>query len=113
MTACYQDQIAKIHMGIKQSVFWLCGLSGSGKSTLAIGLEKFLFSKNIHAVVLDGDSLRSGVCNDLGFSLEDRMENIRRISEIAKILISNGLITIVSLISPTIKIRETSKKYHR
>ena len=95
--------------GYKAMVFWLCGLSGSGKSTLAIGLEKFLFSKNIHAVVLDGDNLRSGVCKDLGFSLEDRMENIRRISEIAKILISNGHIPIVSLISPTIKIRETAK----
>ena len=95
--------------GYKAMVFWLCGLSGSGKSTLAIGLEKFLFSKNIHAVVLDGDNLRSGVCKDLGFSLEDRMENIRRISEIAKVLISNGLIPIVSLISPTIKIRETAK----
>ena len=53
--------------GYKAMVFWLCGLSGSGKSTLAIGLEKFLFSKNIHAVVLDGDNLRSGVCKDLGF----------------------------------------------
>ena len=95
--------------GYRASVFWLCGLSGSGKSTLAIGLEKFLFSKNIHAVVLDGDNLRSGVCQDLGFSLEDRMENIRRISEIAKVLISNGLVPIVSLISPTRKIRETAK----
>ena len=95
--------------GYKAMVFWLCGLSGSGKSTLAIGLEKFLFSKNVHAVVLDGDNLRSGVCQDLGFSLEDRMENIRRISEIAKVLISNGLVPIVSLISPTIKIRETAK----
>ena len=95
--------------GYRAGVFWLCGLSGSGKSTLAIGLEKYLFSKNIHTVVLDGDNLRGGICKDLGFSMEDRMENIRRISEIAKVLTSNGLISIVSLISPTQKIRESAR----
>ena len=95
--------------GYRAGVFWLCGLSGSGKSTLAIGLEKYLFSKNIHAIVLDGDNLRGGICKDLGFSMEDRMENIRRISEIAKVLTSNGLISIVSLISPTQKIRESAR----
>ncbi len=71
--------------GVKSCTFWFCGLSGSGKSTLAIALEEFLFSKGYPSVVLDGDNLRKGLCQNLGFTLEDRRENVRRASEIAKI----------------------------
>ena len=70
----------------KGAVFWLCGLSGSGKSTLALLLEKYLFEKNIQNLVIDGDDVRSGLCRDLGFSIDDRKENVRRVSEIAKLM---------------------------
>lgn len=86
-------------------VIWMVGLSGSGKSTLARALEGTLHEKGYLTALLDGDNLRSGVNNNLGFSEEDRYENIRRAAESAKLLASNGLITICSLISPTEKIR--------
>ena len=85
-------------------VFWMCGLSGSGKSTLAISLEKSLLKEGINSIILDGDNLRAGLNKDLGFSMIERMENIRRVSEVAKIMVSNGMIVIVSLISPTIEL---------
>jgi adenylylsulfate kinase len=69
----------------KGGVFWLCGLSGSGKSTLALLLEKYLFEKKIQSLVIDGDDVRSGLCQDLGFSIDDRKENVRRVSETGKI----------------------------
>jgi len=103
-------QKKEISFGHRGGVYWLCGLSGSGKSTLAISLEKFLFEKNCHSIVLDGDNLRSGICNDLGFSMEDRKENVRRVSEAAKLMASNGYIAIVSLISPTKEVRSLAKK---
>ena len=77
-------------LGSKGAVFWLTGLSGSGKSTLAIELEKSLLSKELHSTILDGDNLRSGINTDLGFSDQDRRENIRRTSEIARILKDSG-----------------------
>jgi len=73
-------------LGQKGRVFWLCGLSGSGKSTLAIDLEERLLQKGAFCIVLDGDNLRSGLNQDLGFSDSDRKENIRRTAELAKIL---------------------------
>lgn len=91
-------------------VVWLTGLSGSGKSTLALGLESFLFNKGYFVQVLDGDNIRTGVSNNLGFSQEDRQENIRRISEVAKLFVQAGIITICSFVSPTKKIRELPKK---
>ena len=94
----------------KGGVFWLCGLSGSGKSTLALLLEKYLFEKNIQSLVIDGDDVRSGLCQDLGFSIEDRKENIRRVSETAKLMTRNGFVVIVSLISPTKEMREYAKE---
>jgi len=94
----------------KGGVFWLCGLSGSGKSTLALLLEKYLFEKNIQSLVIDGDDVRSGLCQDLGFSIEDRKENVRRVSETAKLMTRNGFVVIVSLISPTKEMREYAKK---
>ncbi len=86
-------------------VLWMVGLSGSGKSTLAKGLEKALHEKGYLTALLDGDNLRSGINNNLGFSEEERFENIRRAAETSKLLANNGLITICSLISPTRKIR--------
>ncbi|MEC0227933.1 adenylyl-sulfate kinase [Paenibacillus alba] len=87
--------------GHKSMVIWFTGLSGSGKSTLAQALERTLFDdKKIRSYVLDGDNLRSGLNQDLGFSAEDRKENIRRTGEMAKILVEAGIVAITSLISP-------------
>ena len=84
----------------KAKVVWLTGLSGSGKSTIANALEKKLFSLGMHAYVLDGDNMRLGLNKDLGFTREDRAENVRRVSEVASTLFDAGLITIVALVSP-------------
>jgi bifunctional enzyme CysN/CysC len=81
-------------------VIWLTGLSGSGKSTIANALEKKLFSLGMHAYVLDGDNMRLGLNKDLGFTREDRAENVRRVSEVAYNLYDAGLVTIVALVSP-------------
>ncbi|UKS24996.1 adenylyl-sulfate kinase [Paenibacillus sp. HWE-109] len=87
--------------GYKSMVIWFTGLSGSGKSTLAQALERRLFAdKKIRSYVLDGDNLRLGLNQDLGFSAEDRKENIRRTGEMAKILVDAGVVAITSLISP-------------
>ena len=87
-------------------LLWLTGLSGSGKSTIANGLEKALFEKGFFVQVLDGDNIRTGICNNLGFSVEDRTENIRRISEVAKLFIDAGIVTICSFVSHTESIRK-------
>src|SRR6187401_394938 len=99
----------EIRLGQWGKVFWFTGLSGSGKSTLAIALEKKLFEQGFHVVVLDGDNIRTGINNNLGFSEEDRTENIRRIAEIAKLFVANGQICIVSFISPMIVMRQQAK----
>lgn len=85
----------------KAKVIWLTGLSGSGKSTIAINLEKRLHAEGIYTMLLDGDNVRSGLCSNLGFSLEDRQENIRRIGEVAKLFCENGTVVICSFVSPT------------
>jgi len=90
-------------------VIWLTGLSGSGKSTIANALEKALFSLGMHAYVLDGDNMRLGLNKDLGFTRGDRAENVRRVSEVARILFDAGLITIVALVSPYAEDREQAK----
>ena len=84
----------------KARVIWLTGLSGSGKSMIANALEKALFANGAHCYVLDGDNLRLGLNMDLGFTPEDRAENVRRVSEVAKILVDAGLIVITALVSP-------------
>jgi bifunctional enzyme CysN/CysC len=84
----------------KAKVIWLTGLSGSGKSTIANALEKKLFSLGMHAYVLDGDNMRLGLNKDLGFTREDRAENVRRVSEVAHSIYDAGLIVIVALVSP-------------
>ena len=84
----------------RAKVVWLTGLSGSGKSSIANALEKKLFSLGMHSYVLDGDNMRLGLNKDLGFTREDRAENVRRVSEVAHVLYDAGLITIVALVSP-------------
>jgi bifunctional enzyme CysN/CysC len=90
-------------------VIWLTGLSGSGKSTIANALEKKLFSLGMHAYVLDGDNMRLGLNKDLGFTREDRAENVRRISEVAHSLYNAGLVVIVALVSPYAEDRAQAK----
>ncbi len=85
------------HLG---RIVWLTGLSGAGKSTLAIALERRLFDEGRQVCVLDGDIVRTGLCEDLGFSAEDRTENIRRIGEVARLMAGAGLVVIVAFISP-------------
>ncbi len=97
-------------IGQKSYVIWMVGLSGSGKSTLARALENELHRLGKLTALLDGDNLRSGLNKNLGFSAEDRLENIRRAAETAKILASNGVITICSLISPTREVRSMAKE---
>jgi adenylylsulfate kinase len=81
-------------------VLWFTGLSGSGKSTLAHAVEEKLYQMQYHTFVLDGDNIRHGLCSDLGFSDEDRIENIRRIGEVVKLFIEAGLIVLTAFISP-------------
>ncbi|MBX9899786.1 MAG: adenylyl-sulfate kinase [Burkholderiaceae bacterium] len=84
----------------KAAIIWITGLSGSGKSTLAYALEQRLYQMGCRTFVLDGDNMRQGLCGDLGFSEEDRKENIRRVGETAKLFYEAGLIVIAAFISP-------------
>ena len=86
--------------GHKSAILWFTGLSGSGKSTLAHAVEERLFKAGIHTYVLDGDNIRAGLNKDLGFSADDRKENIRRIGEVAKLFVDAGIMVIVAFISP-------------
>ena len=89
---------------------WLTGLSGSGKTTIAIELERKLFEMGYFVQILDGDNIRSGISNNLDFSNSDRFENIRRISEVSKLFVNSGIITINCFVSPTEEIRSEAKK---
>jgi adenylylsulfate kinase len=91
-------------------VLWLTGLSGSGKSTIAKGLEEALHDKGFFSVVLDGDNVRTGINKNLSFSEDDRRENIRRIAEVAKLFVANGVVTICSFVSPTEELRALARK---
>jgi adenylylsulfate kinase len=88
---------------------WFTGLSGSGKTTIAIALEKELHSKGLLTQILDGDNIRTGINNNLGFSDADRIENIRRIAEVTKLFVNSGIITICCFVSPTEEIRNNAK----
>lgn len=90
----------------KGLMIWFTGLSGSGKSTLAIALERELHQRGILCRILDGDNIRSGINNNLGFSNEDRIENIRRIAEVSKLFVDTGVVTLAAFISPTNDIRK-------
>ena len=89
---------------------WLTGLSGSGKTTIAIELERKLFEMGYFVQILDGDNIRSGISNNLDFSNSDRFENIRRISEVSKLFVNSGIITINCFVSPTEEIRSEARK---
>ena len=91
-------------------VVWMTGLSGSGKTTIAIALEKKLHEKKLLTQILDGDNVRMGISNNLGFSETDRTENIRRIAEVAKLFLDCGIITICCFVSPTEAMRQQAKK---
>ena len=94
----------------KALTIWMTGLSGSGKSTIAKGIERILHNEGYLTQTLDGDNVRSGINNNLTFSLKDRKENIRRIAEISKLFVNCGIITINCFVSPTIEMRNTAKK---
>ena len=84
----------------KSVILWFTGLSGAGKSTLAHAVEQVLFQQNCRTFVFDGDNVLHGLCSDLGFSQEDRVENIRRIGEMAKLFLESGTIALTAFISP-------------
>ena len=91
-------------------VIWMTGLSGSGKTTVAKGVERYLHSQGILNQLLDGDNIRVGISSNLTFSSEDRAENIRRISEISKLFLNCGIVTLNCFVSPTIEIRNIAKE---
>ncbi|MDE5677248.1 adenylyl-sulfate kinase [Phocaeicola sp.] len=93
-------------LGQRGVMIWLTGLSGSGKSTLAIALERELHQRGLLCRILDGDNIRCGINSNLGFSAEDRVENIRRIAEIGKLFVDTGVITIAAFISPSNDLRQ-------
>jgi adenylylsulfate kinase len=92
------DRAALNHQ--KPFVLWLTGLSGSGKSTLASALDEFFFKQGLRSYLLDGDNIRHGLNKDLGFDYDSRVENIRRIGEVAKLMVDAGLVVITAFISP-------------
>lgn len=91
-------------------MIWFTGLSGSGKSTIAIALERELHRRGILCRILDGDNIRSGINNNLGFTEADRVENIRRIAEVSKLFIDTGIVTLAAFISPNNDIREMAAR---
>ena len=93
----------------KGLAIWMCGLSGSGKSTIANAAERVLHQQGRFTIILDGDNLRTGLNTNLGFSDEDRLENIRRIAELTKILIDNGVIVFISAITPRGELRDLAR----
>lgn len=96
-------------LGQRSKVVWMYGLSGSGKSTLAVGLERLLHSEGRLVYVLDGDNVRTGLNKGLGFSDDDRRENIRRVAEVSKLMIDAGVIAIDSFITPTHELRRIAR----
>lgn len=100
-----KEQRSSLH-GHKSLIIWFTGLSGSGKSTIANLLELKLYEKQISTFILDGDNLRSALNKDLGFSLKDREENIRRVGEVAKLFVESGIVVLVTFISPLEKDRK-------
>ena len=98
-------------LGQRGLMIWFTGLSGSGKSTIAIALERELHKRGILCRILDGDNIRSGINNNLGFTEEDRVENIRRIAEVAKLFVEDtGIVTLAAFISPSNDIREMAAR---
>jgi adenylylsulfate kinase len=100
------------NMGQRGATLWLTGLSASGKSTIAVELERMLLSNGKHAYRLDGDNIRMGLNKNLGFSADDRTENIRRIGEVTKLFADSGMISIASFISPYKVDRDHARAIH-
>lgn len=97
-------------LGQRGIMIWFTGLSGSGKSTVAMGVERELHAQGILCRILDGDNVRAGINNNLGFSAEDRIENIRRIAEIGKLFVQTGIVTLACFVSPTNDIRQMARE---
>ena len=97
-------------LGQRGIMIWMTGLSGSGKSTVAIGVERELQKRGILCRILDGDNIRAGINSNLGFSAEDRRENIRRIAEIGKLFVDTGIVTIACFVSPTLELRQMARE---
>ena len=112
----HEGEITRDHraqsLGQRGCTVWFTGLSGSGKSTVAVAVEQALHKIGKHAYRLDGDNVRHGLCANLGFSPEDRDENIRRIGEVAKLFADAGLITLCSFVSPYRAARDQVRKLH-
>ena len=96
-------------LGQHGMMIWFTGLSGSGKSTVALGVERALHERGILCRVLDGDNIRTGINNNLGFSPEDRRENIRRIAEVGKLFVDTGIVTLAAFVSPTNEYRQLAR----
>ncbi len=97
-------------LGQRGVMLWFTGLSGSGKSTVAIALERELQKRGLLCRILDGDNIRSGINANLGFSEEDRRENIRRVAEVSKLFVDTGIITIAAFVSPTEDLRQLAEQ---
>lgn len=96
-------------LGQRGVMLWFTGLSGSGKSTVAIALERELQNRGLLCRILDGDNIRTGINANLGFSAEDRRENIRRVAEVSKLFVDTGIITIAAFVSPTEDLRQLAQ----
>ena len=96
-------------LGQRGVMLWFTGLSGSGKSTVAIALERELQKRGLLCRILDGDNIRTGINANLGFSAEDRRENIRRVAEVSKLFVDTGIITIAAFVSPTEDLRQLAQ----
>jgi len=105
-----QKEDKEILLQQNAKVIWMTGLSGSGKTTVAKGVERYLHSQGILNQLLDGDNIRVGISSNLTFSSEDRAENIRRISEVSKLFLNCGVVTLNCFVSPTIEIRNIAKE---
>ena len=97
-------------LGQRGVMVWFTGLSGSGKSTVALGVERELHRRGILCRILDGDNIRAGINSNLGFSPEDRRENIRRIAEVGKLFVDTGVVTLACFVSPTEEIRRMARE---
>lgn len=106
LTPSHREQVS----GHRGAVVWFTGLSGSGKTTVARALDQIMHAERKHSFLMDGDVLREGITSDLGFSPEDREENLRRFTEVARLFANAGMLTLVSAISPYEEIRENAKQ---
>ena len=108
----HSGAVTRQQRGTKGMTLWFTGLSGSGKSSVAVEVERRLVASGQPAYILDGDNLRHGLNSNLGFSPEDRVENVRRVAEVAKILADAGVVAIVSLVSPYRADRDNARTIH-